>query len=169
MRLLMAVAYQYSERVKSQAELLQDWLKEVPFQAFVTIRPYRPTSLDKLKTIIHDFQRATEMTFRSPLSYVISYERKPVWNVHMLIAASRKLDVPWMESYLNVKIENSQVLPYEPWKDGISYVLKCCDREDGSTWEMSQHMYLFLPTQPGENRHQRIARKLHAKRLLIDG
>lgn len=165
----MPVAYKYSVRVKSQAELLQDWLKEVPFQCFVTIRPINPTSIDTLKKIIHDFQRATEMTFRSPLSYVISYEIKPCLNVHLLIAASRKLDLDWMQSYLKFKATtmDCQVLPYEPWKDGISYVLKCSDRDDGSTWEMSDHMYLFLPCQPGENRQLRVNRKLHAKRLLL--
>ena len=165
----MSDTFVYAERLKPHADLLQDWLKEVDFQAFVTIRPYNPTSINHLRQVIHDFQRATEMTFRSPLSYVISYETKPCLNVHLLIAASRKLDVDWMASYLKVKAKSfdSQVQSYEPRKDGISYVLKCCDREDGSNWEMSDHMYLFLPKQPNENRHRRISRKLHEKRLLL--
>jgi hypothetical protein len=161
------MSFEYVARVKSQATLLQDWLREVPFQAFVTIRPFRATSLDTLKAVIQDFQRASEMMFRTPLSYVISYERQPVWNIHLLIAGSRKLDLLWMESYLNSKIENVQVQPYESYKNGISYVLKAADCDDGSTWEMSDHMFLFLPKQPGENRKHRIARKLHDKRLFL--
>lgn len=165
----MPVAYKYSARTKSQADLLQDWLKEVPFQCFVTVRPINAISMDTLKKVIHDFQRACEMTFRSPLSYVISYETKPCLNVHMLIAASRQLDIDWMQSYLKFKANtmDCQVLPYEPHKDGISYVLKCSDRDNGSNWEMSDFMFLYLPVQKDETSRQKLLRKLHNRRLGV--
>lgn len=163
------MTFLYVPRIKSQSALLSDWLKEVPFQAFVSVRPVHATAMDTLKTMINDFQRGAGKRFHSPLSCVISYERTPCLNCHLLIACSRTLDLDWMREYLkaNARTMDCQVQAYESWKDGISYVLKCADRDDGSTWELSEFMFLYLPRQPNENRRHRIARRQHEQRLLL--
>jgi hypothetical protein len=134
---------------------MSGWLNQIPFQVFLTVRPYR----NSVKNIEKVFMRAAEEFHRGPLSYVVAHE---FMHSHYLIASSVKLDIPWMAAFLQNHGVKFDMQRYSIRQDALPYILKTLnDKEVGAVDLINMDLFL----KPPKNRKDRKRLARHQERL----
>jgi hypothetical protein len=164
------------QQIITTSDWIVDWMAIVPVQLFISIRPLGHGRMEHLKIVEKEFVEICERHHKAPLSYVVSYERFPYPNIHMLIASSVTLDVRWLAAVfkfkygpdaidekwqfmVNVDIQNIDV---ERKERATSYILKELNFNMDSDWDVRNlDYYLKQPV----NRKDRKRQLRHRERL----
>jgi len=121
----VSTALQHEKATIATSEWYADYLRVLPVQLFITIRPLGRSTMEYMRQVEKEFVGAVEVYYRAPLSYLINYEHIPYPHLHLHVACPYSLNKGVIETLLKRLRVDFLVQEYDSTKgDSWNYTLK---------------------------------------------
>jgi len=141
-----------------------EWLREFPWQLFVTLTFRITVGRECARKTYHDWIVANERLHRGPIGWIRGEEYR--WSgcgmpavprhFHALLCSDRHLNAQCLRdqwAVLGHFGRNIDVRAYEPDNWAAHYCVKYIG-EPGGDWDLSENLDLFKPEAPGNGNHR---------------